>query len=222
MKILNELNIKKEIYKIYKDRNWDKLITDIIIKFINDYKKVFGEKYIKRIINRLGELEEIKKEYNDSKYLASSKKNYIVLFKNIENKKELQYVLEHELFHFIQKENSIFEKKPYKYKHVLDDSIRIELLEEVFVQYFTSKINNKTPEYNMINKGNKITKYWLNDCYKEIVWLGEKLENMIGIDTMMDMYMNDDIYTKEIDKYDKKYGINAFAKFIKKINYYSK
>ena len=58
-----------------------------------------------------------------------------------------KYVPQHELFHFIQKEGSSFEKLPTQYENVLNENIKIFLLEEAFVQYFTARINNKTPEY---------------------------------------------------------------------------
>ncbi len=186
-------------------------------EFVLGIKNIYGDKYINRIIKRLNELEEIKYEYNDSKYIASSKKNYIVFFKNIKDEKNFKYVLEHELFHFIQKENSEFENIPEKYKDILSKDIKIELLEEVFVQYFTAKINNKKPEYETKIKDGKLVKYWLNECYKDIVWIGEELEQRIGEIRMFEMYMDDDIYKREINNFDKKYGENEFAKYIEKI-----
>ena len=186
-------------------------------EFVLGIKNIYGDKYINRIIKRLNELEEIKYEYNDSKYIASSKKNYIIFFKNIKDEKNFKYVLEHELFHFIQKENSEFENIPEKYKDILSKDIKIELLEEVFVQYFTAKINNKKPEYETKIKDGKLVKYWLNECYKDIVWIGEELEQRIGEIRMFEMYMDDDIYKREINNFDKKYGENEFAKYIEKI-----
>lgn len=186
-------------------------------EFVLGIKNIYGDKYINRIIKRLNELEEIKYEFNDSKYIASSKKNYIVFFKNIKDEKNFKYVLEHELFHFIQKENSEFENIPEKYKNILSKDIKIELLEEVFVQYFTAKINNKKPEYQTKIKDGKLVKYWLNECYKDIVWIGEELEQRIGELRMFEMYMDDEIYKREINNFDRKYGENEFAKYIEKI-----
>ena len=105
-----------------------------------------------------------------------------------------------------------------EYKNILKENIKIELLEEVFVQYFTAKINNKKPEYEITNKEGKKIKYWLNKCYKDIVWLGEKLEDKIGKNVMLDMYMDDELYAKERKKFDEKFGKNAFAEYIKEIS----
>ncbi|MGN1299239.1 MAG: hypothetical protein ACI4UE_04585 [Candidatus Scatovivens sp.] len=215
------MNIEEKIKSMYKNRKWNEQITDIIIEFLINFEKTFGSKYINRIIKRLEELEEIKEEYNDSKYIASSKRNYIIFFKKVEDNNELKYVLEHELFHFIQKEDSNFEKIPKEYEDILSNQIKIELLEEVFVQYFTAKINNKTPEYKMKNKDGKVRKYWLNECYKNIVWLGEELENRIGINAMINMYMEDSLYEKERKKFDNKYGKNAFAIYLQTLTKYA-
>lgn len=216
------MNIEKEIRKKYMNRTWNNEITEVIIEFVINFQKTFSKKYIKRILKRLDELKEIKYEYNDTKYQASSKRDYIVFFKKIDDKTQFKYILQHELFHFIQKENSDFEKIPKAYEKILNKEIQIELLEEVFVQYFTAKINNKKPEYQIKNNNGEITKYWLNECYKNIVWLGEELENKIGIHAMLNMYMDDRIYIKQIKKYDKKYGKNAFALYIKQICQLSK
>jgi len=211
------MSIEKEIMEMYKNRTWNAEITEIIIEFVIKFKNTFGEKYINRIIKRLGKLKEIKYEYNNSKYQASSKRNYIVFFKQIEDRTQFKYILQHELFHFIQQENSQFEKIPKEYENILPSDIHIELLEEVFVQYFTAKINNKKPEYKMIHKDGTITKYWLNECYKNIVWLGEELENKIGIIEMIKMYMEDSEYEKSRKKFDQIYGKNAFAEYITQV-----
>ena len=205
------------IRDMYKDRGWEKRVTEIIIEFVTNFKKVYGDKYIDRILNRLGELEEIKFLYNDSKYLASSKKNYIAFFKDIKDENNFKYVLEHELFHFIQKEGSVFEKIPKKYKNTLEANIKIFLLEEAFVQYFTARINNKTPEYFKQDENGYKKKYWLNDCYSDIVGVVEELEYKIGKENLLDMYMDDERYEYEVEKFDRRYGENAFGKYIEKI-----
>lgn len=210
--------IEKIIKNMYKDRKWDERVTNIIIEFVINFKNTYGEKYINRIIERLKDLKEIKEEYNDSKYIASSKRDYIIFYKKIDDDDKFKYILEHELFHFIQNEGSAFEKIPQEYKNILEENIKIELLEEVFVQYFTAKINNKKPEYETINKSGIKVKYWLNECYKDIVWLGEKLENKIGKNAMLEMYMDDEVYEKERKKFDAQFGKNAFAKYIKEIS----
>lgn len=212
-----EKNIENRIKKMYIDRKWEDKITNIIIEFVINFQKTYGDKYINRILNRLEELREIRKQYNDSKYQASSKKDFIVFFKEIKDDMQFKYVLEHELFHFIQEEDSSFEKIPEIYQDVLDKDIKILLFEEAFVQYFTSCINNKTPEYSYIDKEGKIKKYWLNECYKEIVGYAEELEEKIGKLQLLDMYMDDNYYKQTIINFDNKYGKNTFSKYIEKI-----
>ena len=99
----------------------------------------------------------------------------------------------------------------------IDNDVQILLLEEAFVQYFTACINNKTPEYKTIDENGKIRKYWLNECYKNIVGYVEELENIIGKRKILDMYMDDKCYKNEIMRFDKKYGKNAFSYYIKRI-----
>ena len=204
--------LEEKIRSMYKDRKWDKRVTDTIIEFVNGIQKIYGDKYLDRILNRLTELEEIREEFNDSKYQASSKKEYIVFFKEINDDENFKYVLEHELFHFIQKEGSKFEEVPEKYQEQVSENIKFFLFEEAFVQYFTAKINDKNPEYTFVDKSGKIKKYWLNECYKDIVDIVEELENKIGKKELFDMYMDDDCYENEIEKFDTKYGENKFLK----------
>ena len=212
-----EKEVKNKIRKIYIKRNFEEREKNIIIEFVINFQKTFGDKYIVRILKRLEDLEDIKKQFNDSKYQASSKKNYIIFYKNIINDTEFKYILEHELFHFIQKEGSKFEEIPSIYKNIIDKNIKIFLLEEAFVQYFTACINKKVPEYTLEdNKGNK-RKYWLNECYKQIVGKVEELEEKIGRKALIDMYMEDGLYEEEIKKFDNKYGENAFGEYIKEI-----
>ena len=212
-----EKEIKNTIRQMYINRNWEKRVTDSIIEFVINFQKTYGEKYMDIILIRLQELKEIRKEFNNSKYQASSKANFIVFFKDIKDDIQFKYVLEHELFHFIQKEGSIFEEVPNMYKNILDDNIKILLFEEAFVQYFTARINNKTPEYTITDKNGSIKKYWLNKCYKDIVGYVEELEQKIGKIKLLDMYMDDKCYEDELIKFDNKYGKNAFSKYIEKI-----
>lgn len=209
--------LEEKIRSMYKDRKWDKRVTDLIIEFVYRIQKIYGDKYIDRILNRLTELEEIREEFNDSKYQASSKKNYIVFFKEIKDDEKFKYVLEHELFHFIQKEGSKFEEVPEKYKESLDENIKFFLFEEAFVQFFTAVINNKNPEYTFVNDKGITKKYWLNECYKDIVGIVEELENKMGRKKLFDMYMDDECYENEIEKFDTKYGENKFLKYIREI-----
>ena len=209
-----EKEIENKIRKMYLNRNFEKREKDIIGEFVINFQKTFGDKYIFRILERLEELEEIKKEFNDSKYKASSKKNHIVFFKDIKDDTEFKYILEHELFHFIQKEGSKFEQIPSIYKNVLESNIKIFLLEEAFVQYFTACINKKEPEYILKDSNGNERKYWLNECYKEIVGIVEELEEKIGREKLLDMYMDDKLYEEEILKFDNKYGKNAFSRYI--------
>lgn len=208
---------ERKIRDMYKNRGWNERVTNIIIEFVTNIQKVYGDKYINRILDRLSELEEIKEYYDDSKYLASSKKNYIVFFKDIKDENNFKYVLEHELFHFIQKEGSAFEKIPKKYENILEINKKIFLLEEAFVQYFTAKINNKMPEYITKDENGDKKKYWLNECYSDIVGVVEELEAKIGKVNLFDIYMDDERYENEIEKFDKRYGENAFGKYIEKI-----
>ena len=208
---------ERKIRDMYKNRGWNERVTNIIIEFVTNIQKVYGDKYINRILDRLSELEEIKEYYDDSKYLASSKKNYIVFFKDIKDENNFKYVLEHELFHFIQKEGSAFEKIPKKYENILEINKKIFLLEEAFVQYFTAKINNKMPEYITKDENGDKKKYWLNECYSDIVGVVEELEAKIGKVNLLDIYMDDERYEDEIEKFDKRYGENAFGKYIEKI-----
>lgn len=209
--------IENTIRNMYKDRNFENREIDVIIEFVTNFKKTYGDKYIRRVINRLKQLKEIRKQYNDSKYHASSKNDYIVFFKNIKDDTQFKYILEHELFHFIQEEGSIFEKVPYMYRNVFEDDIKILLFEEAFVQYFTACINNKSPEYKFIDDEGQEKKYWLNECYKEIVGYVEKIEEIIGKQQLLDIYMDDNCYMEIIKEYDEKYGQNSFAHFIEKI-----
>ena len=212
-----EKEIENKIRKMYINRVWEDNITDIIVEFVINFQKTYGEKYIDRVINKLKELKEIKKEYNDSKYQASSKKDFIVFFKEIKDDKQIKYIMEHELFHFIQKEGSCFEEIPKIYKSILNENSKIFLLEEAFVQYFTACINNKVPEYIEIDEKGKIRKYWLNECYKDIVGYVENLEKKIGKKELLDMYMDDEFYENEIIRFDNIYGKNAFCSYIEKI-----
>lgn len=214
---MSEKEIENIIRTMYINRIWEDRVTNVIIEFVINFKKTYGQKYINRIIQRLKELEEVRNEYNNSKYKASSKKNYIVFFKEIKDDIEFKYILEHELFHFIQKEGSKFEQIPLQYKNILNSDIKIQLLEEAFVQYFTACINNKTPEYTLIDSNGNIKKYWLNDCYKQIVGIVEELEEKIGKFKLLDMYMNDTEYENEIVKFDERFGKNAFCEYIKRI-----
>ncbi|MBR3887788.1 MAG: hypothetical protein IKJ32_01685 [Clostridia bacterium] len=209
--------LETKIKDMYKDRTWDKKVTDVIIEFVNGIQKIYGDKYLDRILNRLTELEEIREEFNNSKYQASSKKEYIVFFKEIKDDENFKYVLEHELFHFIQKEGSKFEDVPEKYQEQVSKNIKLFLFEEAFVQYFTAVINNKNPEYTFVDKSEKIKKYWLNECYKDIVGIVEELENKIGKKELFDMYMDDECYENEIKKFDITYGENEFLKYIEEI-----
>ena len=208
-----EKDIENRIREMYKSRRWEGQVTDVIIEFVINFQKTYGDKYIDRVLNRLEELKEIKKEYNNSKYYASSKREYIVFFKEIKDTLKFKYILEHELFHFIQNEDSIFEKIPSIYQGIVNSNINILLLEEAFVQYFTACINQKEPEYK--TKNNK--KYWLNECYKDIVGYIEELEDKIGRQNLLDMYMDDKAYKKGIIEFDNKYGENEFLKYIEKI-----
>ena len=208
-----EKDIENRIREMYKSRRWEGQVTDVIIEFVINFQKTYGDKYIDRVLNRLEELKEIKKEYNNSKYYASSKREYIVFFKEIKDTLKFKYILEHELFHFIQNEDSIFEKMPSIYQGIVNSNINILLLEEAFVQYFTACINQKEPEYK--TKNNK--KYWLNECYKDIVGYIEELEDKIGRQNLLDMYMDDKAYKKGIIEFDNKYGENEFLKCIEKI-----
>lgn len=209
--------LEEKIRSMYKDRKWNERVTDVIIEFVYGIQKIYGDKYVDRILNRLTELEEIREEFNDSKYQASSKKSYIVFFKEIKDDEKFKYVLEHELFHFIQKEGSKFEEVPKKYKELLDENIKFFLFEEAFVQYFTAVINNKNPEYIFVDDNGITKKYWLNECYKDIVGMVEMLEKKISRKTLFDMYMNDECYENEIEKFDTKYGEKEFLKYIKEI-----
>ena len=199
------------------NKNWENRIEAGKQEFIRKFQKTYGEKYRNRIFKRLAELKEVKREYNLSPYLASSKQDYIVFFKEIPDSKQFQYVLEHEIFHFIQKQNSKFEQVPKKYETYLGEEIQIALLEEAFVQYFTASINGKKPEYTEKDANGQIRKYWLNKCYKNIVGIVEELEEKIGNEKLLDMYMDDICYEKEIAKFDEQYGENAFAKYMQKI-----
>ena len=212
-----EEEIENKVRKMYQNRKWEKRVTDCIVELCINFNKTYGEKYINRILNRFKELKEIKEEYNKSKYQASSKREYIVFFKEIKDNIQFKYILEHELFHFIQKEGSGFEKIPQKYISVLDKNINIMLLEEAFVQYFTACINNKTPEYVFQEKNGMNKKYWLNECYKDIVGYVEELEKMIGKNELLDMYMDDSCYEEELERFDNKYGKMAFSQYIKNI-----
>lgn len=206
--------LEEKIRNMYKDRKWDKRVTDTIIEFVYGIQKIYGDKYLDRILNRLIELEEIREEFNNSKYQASSKKEYIVFFKEINDDENFKYVLEHELFHFIQKEGSKFEEVPEKYQEQVSKNIKFFLFEEAFVQYFTAKINGKNPEYTFVDEKGIIKKYWLNECYKDIVGVVEELENKIGEKELFDMYMDDECYETEIEKFDIKYGENTFADYV--------
>ncbi len=209
--------LEEKIRSMYKDRKWNKRVTDVIVEFVYGIQKIYGDKYIDRILNRLTELEEIREEFNDSKYQASSKKSYIVFFKEIKDDEKFKYVLEHELFHFIQKEESKFEEIPEKYKELADENIKFFLFEEAFVQYFAAKINGKNPEYTFVDENGNIKKYWLNECYKDIVGLVEVIEEKVGEKKLFDMYMDDERYEREIKNFDAKYGENEFLKYIKEI-----
>ena len=125
---------------MYQNRQWEKRVTDCIVEFCKSFNKTYGEKYINRILNRLKELKEIKKEYNKSKYQASSKREYIVLFKEIKDNTQFKYILEHELFHFIQKEGSCFEKIPKKYIDALNKDINIMLRRLYIITTKTKKL----------------------------------------------------------------------------------
>ncbi len=206
--------LEEKIRSMYLDRKWDQRITDVIVDFVYGIQKIYGNKYLDRILNRLSELEEIREEFDNSKYQASSKKSYIVFFKKIKDDEKFKYVLEHELFHFIQKEGSKFEEVPKKYKELVDENIKFFLFEEAFVQYFTAKINGKNPEYTFVDETGKVKKYWLNECYKDIVGVVEELENKIGEKELFDMYMDDECYENEIEKYDAKYGKNSFVDYV--------
>lgn len=209
--------LETKIKDMYKERTWNKKATDVIIEFVNRIQKIYGDKYLDRILNRLAELEKIKEEFDDSKYQASSKKSYIVFFKEIKDDEKFKYVLEHELFHFIQKEGSKFEEVPEKYKKLVDKNTKFFLLEEAFVQYFTAVINNKNPEYTFVDDKGITKKCWLNECYKDIVGIVEELENKIGRSALFDMYMDDECYENEIKKFDITYGENEFLKYIEEI-----
>lgn len=209
--------LEEKIRSVYKDRKWNIRVTNTIVEFVCGIQKMYGDKYIDRILNRLTELEEIREELNDSKYQASSKEKYIVFFKKIKDDEKFKYILEHELFHFIQKEGSKFEEVPEKYKELVGENIKFFLLEEAFVQYFTAVINNKNPEYTFADDKGTTKKYWLNECYKDIVGIVETLEEKIGEKELFDMYMNDECYENEIEKFDTKYGENEFLKYIKEI-----
>ena len=76
---------EEKIRKMYEYRKLDERVTDVIVEFVTNFQKNYGDKYIERILDRLSELEEIKFSYDNSKYLASSKKNYIVFFKEIKD-----------------------------------------------------------------------------------------------------------------------------------------
>ena len=208
---------ENKIHDMYKDRKWDERVTDVIVEFVTNFQKVYGDKYIDRILHRLSELEEIREAYDDSKYQASSKNTYIVFFKEIKDDIKFKYVLEHELFHFIQKEGSCFENVPKKYENILDKNIKIFLLEEAFVQYFTARINDKTPEYVMDDENGNKKKYWLNECYSDIVGIVEELEDIIGKANLLDMYMDDECYKFELENFDKRHGKNAFCQYLQKI-----
>lgn len=198
-------------------KNWENRIEKGKQEFIRKFQKTYGEKYQKRILQRLKELKEVKREYNLSPYLASSKQEYIVFFKEIPDTEQFQYVLEHEIFHFIQKQDSKFEQIPKKYEGYFKQEIQIALLEEAFVQYFTARINEKKPEYIEKDTNGNSRKYWLNECYKNIVGMVEELEEKIGKERLLDMYMDDACYEKEIIRFDEQYGENAFAKYIQRI-----
>lgn len=212
-----ENDIKRKIREMYSNRRWEKRTIDVIIEFVINFQKIYGEKYIDRILNRLEELKEIKEEYNDSKYQASSKYNFIIFYKQIKDDNQYKYILQHELFHFIQKAGSLFEVIPKEYENILCKDINILLLEEAFVQYFTAVINNKNPEYIMKDEKGKSKKYWLNECYKEIVGYVEELEEKIGREILMDMYMEDKCYQKIITQFDKEYKNKPFSKYIEDI-----
>lgn len=209
--------LEEKIRSMYKDKKWDKRVTDVIVEFVYGIQKIYGDKYIDRILNRLTELEEIREEFDDSKYQASSRKSYIVFFKEIKDDEKFKYILEHELFHFIQKEGSKFEEVPEKYKELVDKNIKFFLFEEAFVQYFTAKINGKNPEYTFVDENGNVKKYWLNECYKDIVGIVEVIEEKVGVKKLFDMYMNDECYENEIEKFDTKYGENEFLKYIKEV-----
>ena len=121
--------LETKIKDMYKERTWNKKATDVIIEFVNRIQKIYGDKYLDRILNRLAELEKIKEEFDDSKYQASSKKSYIVFFKEIKDDEKFKYVLEHELFHFIQKEGSKFEEVPEKYQEQVSKNIKFFLFD---------------------------------------------------------------------------------------------
>ena len=212
-----EKDIENRIRKMYIDRNWEDRVIDAIIEFVVNFQRTYGDKYINRIINRLQELKDIRKEYNKSKYQASSKADFIVFFKEIKDDTQFKYVLEHELFHFIQEEGSLFEEVPLQYKDIIDKDVKILLLEEAYVQYFTACINNKIPQYTYVDEEGNTKKYWLNECYKNIVGYVEEIEEKIGKIKLLDMYMNDECYKKTIVEFDNIYEKNAFSKYIEKI-----
>ena len=60
------------------NKNWENRIEAGKQEFIRKFQKTYGEKYRNRIFKRLAELKEVKREYNLSPYLASSKQDYIV------------------------------------------------------------------------------------------------------------------------------------------------
>jgi len=205
------------LFLFVKGGKMEEKVTKGIQEFMQKFEKTYGTKYKDRILRRLTELKEVRKEYNDSRYTASSKQEYIVFFKDIPNAKQFQYVLEHELFHFIQEKGSKFEKIPEKYEGFLEKNMPIALWEEAFVQYFTACINQKKPEYVEKDKNGSTRKYWLNEYYKEIVGIVEELEEKIGRKKLFDMYMDDNCYEKEMDEFDKKFGENAFGEYIQRI-----
>ena len=67
------------------------------------------------------------------------------------------------------------------------------------------------PEYTEKDANGQIRKYWLNECYKNIVGIVEELEEKIGKEKLLDMYMDDTCYEKEIAKFDEQYGENALV-----------
>lgn len=207
-----------DLVKIYKERNFSYREIKGIVLFVNKYEGVFGERYHKRIINRLAELNRIRYQFDDTKHIARSLKNEIVFFKNIKNDDDFFIYLQHELFHFIQKEGSLFEHVPEVYRDRWPENCNILLWEEAFVQYFTSVINDKRPEFTFIENG-EIKRYWLNECYKSSVGYIEKLEYKFGIQTLMDMYMDDNVYLKIIDlceKWNKRYLFKIMTKVCEK------
>ena len=171
--------------------------------------------YDRDIAGRLSQLDEIRFEPDDTPYNASSKDTYIVFFKPLSGETRRR-ILHHELFHFIQKPGSVFEDFPPGF--AFDESGYEPLLfEEAFVQYMASAINGFPDEKIFVGEDGTARKYWLNEAYRGIVGFIEDLQDAVGYDMMLRMYLDDGQYVEAMHRYDDVRGEGAFTRLFAEI-----